>query len=138
MSELIHIDNVGGFLEKLKTRLNVTGNAPMGVCRAWVNFDGTTTPITIRASMNVASITDNGTGDYTINFTAPLPDANYSVIGQSVRGYTVIKAGVYIKMVDGSITTPAKYDAQGIRIVTADPGNDVGVDPTYISLAIFR
>jgi hypothetical protein len=48
-------------------------------CRAWVNFNGTGTP-SIRASGNVSSITDNGTGDYTVNFTNALPDANYSAL----------------------------------------------------------
>jgi uncharacterized protein (AIM24 family) len=47
-------------------------------CRAWVNFNGTGT-VAIRASGNVSSITDNGTGDYTVNFTTSMPDANYSV-----------------------------------------------------------
>lgn len=46
-------------------------------CRAWVNFNGTGT-VAIRASGNVTSITDNGTGDYTVNFTTAMPDANYS------------------------------------------------------------
>ena len=45
-------------------------------CRAWVNFDGTGTPA-IREDGNVSSITDNGTGDYTVNFTTAMPDANY-------------------------------------------------------------
>ena len=49
-------------------------------CRAWVNFNGTGT-VAIRASGNVSSITDNGTGDYTVNFTTAMPDANYSVSG---------------------------------------------------------
>jgi hypothetical protein len=48
-------------------------------CRAWVNFNGTGT-VAIRASGNVSSITDNGTGDYTVNFTTAMPDANYSPI----------------------------------------------------------
>ena len=47
-------------------------------CRAWVNFNGTGT-VSIRASGNVTSITDNGTGDYTVNFTTAMVDANYSV-----------------------------------------------------------
>jgi hypothetical protein len=46
-------------------------------CRAWVNFNGTGTPA-IRASGNVSSITDNGTGAYTVNFATTLPDANFS------------------------------------------------------------
>ena len=48
-------------------------------CRAWVNFNGTGT-VAIRASGNVSSITDNGTGDYTVNFTTAMPDANYASV----------------------------------------------------------
>ena len=53
-------------------------------CRAWVNFNGTST-VAIRASGNVTSITDNGTGDYTVNFTTAMPDANYGVTGSCMR-----------------------------------------------------
>jgi hypothetical protein len=55
---------------------NVLVDTTVGVCRAWVNFNGTGTPA-IRASFNVSSITDNGTGDYTVNFTTAMSDANY-------------------------------------------------------------
>lgn len=48
-------------------------------CRAWVNFNGTGT-VAIRAAGNVSSITDNGTGDYTVNFTTAMPDANYCTV----------------------------------------------------------
>jgi hypothetical protein len=54
-------------------------SANAGAAKAWVNFDGTGT-VAIRASYNVSSITDNGTGDYTVNFTNALPDANYSAL----------------------------------------------------------
>ena len=47
------------------------------LCRAWVNFNGTGT-VAIRAAFNVSSITDNGTGNYKINFTTAMPDVNYS------------------------------------------------------------
>jgi hypothetical protein len=52
-------------------------------CRAWVNFNGTGT-VAIRASGNVSSITDGGTGNYTVNFTTALPDANAASVA-SVR-----------------------------------------------------
>lgn len=65
------------FLAGLKNHLNVSGNAPMYPCRAWVNFNGTGTP-SIQASGNVSSITDNGTADYTVNFTTAMPNINYS------------------------------------------------------------
>jgi hypothetical protein len=55
----------------------VSGTAPIYPCRAWVNFNGTGT-VAIRASGNVSSITDNGVGDYTVNFTTAMPDANFS------------------------------------------------------------
>lgn len=66
-------------------------------CRAWVNFNGTGT-VAIRGSGNVTSITDNGTGLYTVNFTNAMPDANYcmassgsnatSTSSRFVSGYT--------------------------------------------------
>lgn len=54
-------------------------------CRAWVNFNGTGT-VAIRASGNVTSITDNGTGDYTVNFTTAMSDANYALVANSGTG----------------------------------------------------
>ena len=55
------------------------------LCKAWVNFNGTGT-VAIRASYNVSSITDNGVGDYTVNFTAAMADANYSALHFGVEG----------------------------------------------------
>jgi hypothetical protein len=54
-----------------------------GTARAWVNFNGTGT-VAIRAAFNVSSITDNGTGQYTVNFTTAMPDANYAAHGFSI------------------------------------------------------
>jgi len=51
--------------------------APVYGVRAWVSFNGTGT-VAIRGSANVSSITDNGTGDYTVNFTTAMPDTNYA------------------------------------------------------------
>lgn len=61
----------------VKTALNASGTAPIYACRAWVNFNGTGT-VAIRASGNVSSITDNGTGDYTVNFATSMIDENYT------------------------------------------------------------
>jgi hypothetical protein len=54
-------------------------------CRAWVNFDGTTTTPTIRASGNVSSVTRNGIGDYTVNFTTAMPDSNFAFSGIGIN-----------------------------------------------------
>lgn len=56
-----------------------TGSAPIFGVRAWVNFNGTGT-VAIRGSGNVSSVTDNGVGNYTVNFTTAMPDANYAVV----------------------------------------------------------
>lgn len=60
-------------------------------CRAWVNFNGTGT-VAIRDSGNVSSITDSGTGTYTVNFTSAMPDSNYclNVTSNRVSGSTSV------------------------------------------------
>lgn len=65
-----------------------SGSAPIYGARAWVNFNGTGV-VAIRASGNVSSITDNGTGDYTVNFTTAMPDANYSVVATNIGSVNV-------------------------------------------------
>ena len=60
----------------------VVGTAPLYMARAWVNFNGTGT-VAIRGSGNVTSITDNGTGNYTVNFTTAMPDVNYCPVAMT-------------------------------------------------------
>lgn len=66
-------------IDYVPVALNASGSAPMYACRAWGNFNGTGTPA-FRASGNCSSITDNGTGDYTITMTTAMPDANYVIV----------------------------------------------------------
>lgn len=63
-----------------------TSTVCKGVAKVWVSFDGSTTTPTIKASHNVSSITDNGTGDYTINFQTAMKDANYVTAMNSYYG----------------------------------------------------
>lgn len=65
---------------KVLALFNASGSAPVYATRAWVNFNGTGT-VAIRASGNVSSITDNGVGNYTVNFTTAMPNANYVLLG---------------------------------------------------------
>jgi len=65
----------------------VSGTAPLYAARAWVNFNGTGT-VAIRASGNVSSITDNGTGNYTVNINTAMADANYAVSMSTGRDST--------------------------------------------------
>lgn len=107
-----------------------TGSAPSYSARAWVNFNGTGT-VAIRASGNVSSITDNGTGDYTVNFTTAMPDINYSAtIGWRVFSSVNIRAGGFNNYTTGSIDVYGGYRG-GSNAFTAE-------DATFVSVAIFR
>ena len=99
-----------------------SGSAPAYLCRAWVNFDGTGTPA-IRASGNVSSITDNGTGDYTVNFTTAMPDANYAGIGTAA---TLLYSGVQ--------GTPT---ASAFRLSARDAAGTL-TDSAFMNVSIFR
>ena len=113
---------------------NATGSAPLFACRAWVNFNGTGT-VAIRASGNVSSITDNGVGDYTVNFATAMPDVNYSVGGSaSANNDANVLAVDCIK--------PFSYSTSFIRIqvtygaATLAAGG--AVDRALVNVAIFR
>jgi hypothetical protein len=102
-------------------------------CRAWVNFNGTGTPA-IRASGNVTSITDNGTGDYTVNFTTAMPDANYAVSG--TNAFSSSNSSVYaIKPRSNTDLTTTS-----VRILStyASGGTTDVWDANTITIAIFR
>lgn len=99
-------------------------------CRAWVNFNGTGTPA-IRASANVTSITDNGVGDYTINITTAMPDANYSI--SSLCGYnTGVTEAAFVTLNTTTVPTTTAY-----RIKTRDTSSTL-FDSTYVLSSIFR
>jgi hypothetical protein len=101
-------------------------------CRAWVNFNGTGT-IAIRGSGNVSSITDNGTGDYIINFTVSMPDANYSVIPMRFYGTNDNgkDAQIMSSNAGGNLTTST------CRVRNLNPGVDL-YDSDTVCIAIFR
>jgi hypothetical protein len=120
---------------RLTTISNQTGSASVpsdtvinGSAKAWVNFNGTGT-VAIRASFNVSSITDNGTGDYTANFTSALTDANYSIVG-SCRSPGTASGG------------PVQFDvwnSSSNRFYTRfESGGGASTDFTYINVAVFR
>jgi hypothetical protein len=105
-------------------------------CRAWVNFNGTGT-VAIRASGNVSSITDNGTGDYTVNFTTAMPDANYSV---SLGNTTANNRQTNIRSVSSADYNAALMSTTQVRILHTDvaafPGTPL--DVAVQCVAIFR
>jgi hypothetical protein len=110
-----------------------SGSAPIYGARAWVNFNGTGT-VAIRASGNVSSITDNGTGDYTVNFTTAMPDANYGAyaLSSSTAGSTVGTVSIY----SFGVTS---YTTSSVRIRTSgNSANLTAEDATFVNVSIFR
>ena len=104
-----------------------SGSAPIYGARAWVNFNGTGT-VAIRASGNVSSITDNGTGDYTVNFTTAMADANYSIASIGNRSQA------YLIALNDSAAAPT---SSAVRIATVTVALSFA-DPPYVYVAIFR
>jgi len=102
--------------------------------RAWVNFNGTGT-VAIRADFNVSSITDGGTGIYTINFTTAMPDADYVVVGVTRYPTTNNQHIVTLGLNDGTGTY--SVSAVQIRTVYTDSAN-APQDCSIVSVAVFR
>jgi len=119
----------GLVLSAIPNVLNATGSAPMYACRAWVNFDGTGT-VGVRASGNVSSITDNGTGDYTVNFTTDMEVGNYAATANWTNGSSS-------RLGQDGPAIPVTYGVGFVRILLTD-GAAVARDATIVSVAIFR
>jgi hypothetical protein len=102
---------------------------PSYQCRAWVNFNGTGT-VAIRGSANVSSITDNGTGNYTVNFSTAMPDADYAY--PSVASFGA----------DGALFSVVTVLASSLRFTTDYVINfsadTLPLDSNFINVAIFR
>jgi hypothetical protein len=103
-------------------------------CRAWVNFNGTGTPA-IREDGNVSSITDNGTGNYNVNFTTAMPDVNYAynITGRASSGNNGQQPWPY------SVNAPT---TSAVHCVFQNMGTGgstyTNVDPVDVCVSIFR
>ncbi len=103
-------------------------------CRAWVNFNGVGT-VAIRASGGVSSITDNGAGLYTVNFTAAMVDVNYAVIcgGYFVGG----SGGGNAKGITAESPLPITKSTTAVGVLTTDATFNT-VDAANVNVSIFR
>lgn len=103
-------------------------NCISGSAKAWVNFNGTTSPGTIRAQYNVSSVTKNTTGDYTVNFTNAFADANYSVAGT---------AGDFTGGTQNRMTVDPKVFATSSLRINVDNSAST-TDQNAVCVSIFR
>ena len=110
-------------------------NAVNGSAKAWVNFNGTGT-VAIRQSYNVSSITDNGTGDYTVNFTNAMTDANYGFSGGGNASGTGVDARGPV------ITQHTTMSTSAFRFYSNRNGDNgagpVNLDHSTLCVAVFR
>jgi hypothetical protein len=125
LTEQGRFDNAGNFLFN-------SGYGSVGIaygCRAWVNFNGGGTA-SIRASGNVSSITDGGTGDYTVNFSTSMPNANYSAcLGSDI---TFGGGAIFVIGING-----ADYLAGSFKI-RARNSSGTAWDPDFVCVSVFR
>lgn len=119
--------------KKLRDALNATGSAPVYACRAWVNFNGTGV-VSVIASGNVSSVTDNGVGDYTLNFATPMPNVNYSISGSSTEYSDGAPIPVSLRM---SGTTPILKSTSAVRVSIRSPYTGTFLDINNISVQVF-
>ena len=115
---------------KVNAISNVAGTGSPNIteqCKAWVNFNGTST-VAIRGDFNVSSITDNGTGSYTVNFTTAMSSSNYAcggyastnnvvngfVLGPGSTGRTTTSVTVV------GFTGSAVYDPLAVNVIVFD------------------
>ena len=123
---------------KVNTIQNTSG-VEVYTCKAWVNFDGTFSASSIftvanggiRAAGNVTSVTDNGTGNYIVNFTNAMPDANF-VVNAITNSTTGDASRPVVAFRTGASTTTAVIQTVGTY------NNNTNVDCSVITVTIFR
>ena len=110
-----------------------SGTAPLYAARAWVNFNGTGT-VAIRASGNVSSITDNGAGDYTVNFTTAMSDTNYAAVSSGQLDNAGAPNG---DVITGAYRSATSHATTSYRTSCVNSGG-TATDPVSYDIAIFR
>ena len=92
-----------------------------GRAKAWVNFNGSGS-VSIRDDFNVSSITDNGSGDYTINFSSNMANSNYATVVSHNHGLPA-NGGSNTRQIGLTGTT---YSTSAVRVTIELPNTSVG------------
>ena len=109
-----------------------SGSAPSYSARAWVNFNGTGT-VAIRGSANVSSITDNGIGDYIMNFTTAMQDVNYTLVGACAD-----ESKSRSRVFSGASSTNTTISTSAVAITIDRHDTTSRDDMSYVYAAVFR
>ena len=114
------------------TQFNAAGAAPVYACRAWVTFDGQG-GVTILGSGNVSSTTDNGTGDYTINFATAMPTANFTINITAKKSSTDTSGALcFVSSADTGLATGKR-----IRTFSSNSGGFTASDFPEVYASVF-
>jgi hypothetical protein len=127
------ITTASGIAVSATSLTTASGIAPSYSARAWVNFNGTGT-VAIRGSSNVSSISDNGTGAYTINFIDAMPDINFTCVGtcSSAAGHGCASMMTNLRSGSGAVNTTTTQ-----RVFTSTDSG-ASADEEYCNAVIFR
>jgi hypothetical protein len=138
ISELVDGNNFEPGDETIIVRngANFKVDTTINAVNAWVNFNGTGT-VAIRASYNVSSITDNGTGDYTVNFTNALTDAEYSKCVATSPAYGSQITTVMTDVQSSGLTEVAPTSSS-FRFLVSHASSATRADPKYASVIVVR
>lgn len=117
--------------KKLRTVLNATGIAPIAVCRAWVNFGASGGVSTVKGSLNIASVTRVSAGVYTINFSSPMPTADYAVFVSNSGGIQ------FTSRVNAASDTAAPTIKTVYSVQVAVGGTNTFGDAANMSVGVF-
>ena len=125
--KVANLQNTGSGAPTVK---NSSGTEVGQFVKMWIHFKGTGT-VTIRDDFNASSVTDNGTGDYTISFTIAMADTNYCTLG-TANYERVLNSGRLF-------TSPRTYQTSSIRVqLMGDSNSSVMYDSEDVSVAIFE
>jgi len=116
---------------------NSSGTEIGTFCRAWVNFNGTGT-VAIRASFNVSSITDNGVGNYTVNFTTAMPDVNYCVVATTSNNNDATSSNRSLGIFASNAAPGENSMLVGSVKMLMQGGNGTALDQSVACVSIFR
>ena len=126
--------NTVDFPSALKSELNATGSAPTFACRAWVGFEGGTTP-TMRANGNILSVIRNSNGDYTLNFLKAMPSDNYALFGMCSETIDnpAVPPIVVLKTTGGN---PTLKTSLAVRISVKSPYTGKPSDTPFVFIGV--
>ena len=108
-----------------------TTNVQEGLCKCWVNFDGTASNAASRDTFNVSGMTDNGTGDYTISINNDMSNDDYCTV---VSGAETGSSGDTNQI--GSIKRNGTYTTSAVTVCGTHTNSQDDVDNQRMMAAI--